>query len=106
MTVPRNLNLQNIAERLRTVPYYDDLYSYDRRGGVWVSGGHLCVAKAFKLESDFETSILCCDFVKILVNPLGFTAFYVSHIKKSFIYKILTTLKVLISVWILVKTST
>ncbi len=27
-----------------------------------------CVAKAFKLESDFETSIFCCGFVKILVN--------------------------------------
>ena len=33
------------------------------------------VAKALKLESDFETSIFRCGIVKILVNPLGFTAF-------------------------------
>ena len=47
------------------------------------------VAKAFKPESDFEIRIFRCDFVKILVNPIGFTAFCASHIKKSFIYKIL-----------------
>ena len=29
----------------------------------------IILAKAFKLESDFETSIFRCDFVKILVNP-------------------------------------
>ena len=34
------------------------------------------VAKVFKLESDFETSIFRCDIVKILVNPSGFTAFF------------------------------
>ena len=33
------------------------------------------MAKAFKLESDFETSIFRCGCVKILVNPLGFTVF-------------------------------
>ena len=33
------------------------------------------VAKAFKLESDFETSIFRCCIVIILVNPLGFTVF-------------------------------
>ena len=50
---------------------------------------HLCLAKAFKLESDFETQILCCDFVKILANPSGFAAFCASHTKKFDIYKIL-----------------
>ena len=39
------------------------------------------VAKAFKPESDFEIRIFRCDFVKILVNPIGFTAFCASHIK-------------------------
>ena len=33
------------------------------------------LAKAFKLESDFGKSIFRCDVVKILVNPLGLTAF-------------------------------
>ena len=36
---------------------------------------HSTLAKTFKLESDFETSIFRCGFVIILVNPLGFTAF-------------------------------
>ena len=38
--------------------------------------------EAFKPESDFGTRIFCCDFVKILVNPSGFTAFCALHNKK------------------------
>ena len=51
--------------------------------------GGMYEAKVFKFESDFETSIFRCGFVKILANPLGFAAFCASHTKKSFIYKIL-----------------
>ena len=36
----------------------------------------LILAKAFKIESDFETSIFRYGIVKILVNPLGFTVFF------------------------------
>jgi len=41
----------------------------------WSKNVKICLAKAFKLESDFETSIFRCGIVKILVNPSGFTAF-------------------------------
>ena len=35
----------------------------------------MSLAKIFKLKLDFETRIFRCSFVKILVNPTGFTAF-------------------------------
>ena len=46
------------------------------------------LAKAFKPESDFETRIFHCVFVKILANPLGFAAFCASHSEKFFVDKI------------------
>ena len=48
---------------------------------------HKYIAKAFKLESDFETSIFCCGIVKILVNPLGFTVFLPRTSKNSLFTK-------------------
>ena len=45
------------------------------------------LAKAFEPEPDFRTSILCRDIVKILVNPLGFTAFLPRPAKNPLVTK-------------------
>ena len=45
------------------------------------------VARALIPESDFETRIFRCDFVKILVNPIGFTVFLPRTPKNSLFTK-------------------
>ena len=48
---------------------------------------HIKYTKAFKPELDFETRIFRCGIVKILVNPLGFTAFLPRTSKNSLFTK-------------------
>ena len=76
-----------------------------KRGEFHLAFAMYRLAKAFKLESDFETSIFRCGFVKILVNPQRIHCVLCLAHQKILYLQNSATLKVRFYVWILVKRS-